>query len=144
MADSNLQYFENFKYASNYNFIKVKLMKLKNDVKVGHCYIDLRGYQKGKFIHMLRTMNAKSYTSNAQSSFPLTQLKLSLFLETHKIKAEDQIQQISQDQELLKMNFLYSFMKTERSFVNIYRPQHEYYFQKNMIEAVDSNIEYDY
>ena len=64
-------------------------MKLESDDKVCHCYIDLRGQQKGKFIYLQKTMNAKEYTNNAESQFPLTQLKLSLFLEQTKEKAED-------------------------------------------------------
>ena len=50
-SDSNLQYFHNFKYSQGYNHIKVKIMTVETDDKVCHCYVDLRGHQRGKFIY---------------------------------------------------------------------------------------------
>ena len=88
-SDSALQFFHNFKYHEGYNFVKVKIMKVTNDEKVCHCYIDIRGHPRGKFIYFQKTMNAKEYTQNAESQFPLTQLKMSLFLEAKKEKSED-------------------------------------------------------
>jgi len=65
--DNNLQFFCNFKYAPGFNFLKVKIMKTDSDDKVCHCYVDLRGQQRGKFIYAQKTMNAKEYTNNAES-----------------------------------------------------------------------------
>lgn len=64
MENDIMQYFQNFKYQAGYNFLKVKIMKPKSNVKVCHCYIDLRGLQKGKFIHLLKDMNSKDYIQN--------------------------------------------------------------------------------
>lgn len=124
--DKNLQYFSNFKYSGGYNFVKVKIMKNdKSEEKVCHCYVDLKGVPRGQFIYLMKTMNAKEYTTNAQSEFPLTQLKMSLFLESKKEKAEDQIQKNSDEIDQMKQNFLYSLKKLEKGYVNIYRPNKE-------------------
>jgi len=86
---STLQYFSNFKYSNGYNHIKVKIMNDAGKDKVSHCYADLRGYQRGKFIHLQRTMNEKSYTTSPQSEFALAQVKMSMFLESKKEKNAD-------------------------------------------------------
>ena len=65
-SDKNLQFFANFKYSGGYNFIKVKIMKNdKSEEKVCHCYVDLKGVPRGQFIYLMKTMNAKEYTTNA-------------------------------------------------------------------------------
>ena len=56
-------------------------------------------------------MNAKEYTQNAESQFPLTQLNLSLFLESKKEKSENQLQHNTQDVENMKMTYMYSLQK---------------------------------
>ena len=54
---------------------------------------------------------------------------MSLFLESKKEKAEDQIQKNSDEIDQMKQNFLYSLKKLERGYVNIYRPSKEILFQ---------------
>ena len=50
-TDANLQHFKNFKYTAGYNHIKVKIITAETEEKVCHCYVDLRGHQRGKFIY---------------------------------------------------------------------------------------------
>jgi len=83
----NLQYYWHLKYSGGYNMIKVKIMSADSHDRICHCYLDLHGHQRGKFIYFQRTMNAKEYTQNAESKFSLTLLKVSLFLESKKEKA---------------------------------------------------------
>ena len=42
------------------------------------------------------------------------------------------------------MNFLYSFLKTERNLINVYRPAKEQFFQHNMVGNLESTVEFDY
>ena len=70
-------------------------------------------------------MNAKEYTKNAESTFSLTQLKMSLFLESKKEKTEDHIQHNTEDEETNKMTYLYSLKKYEPGIINIYRSAKE-------------------
>jgi predicted DNA-binding WGR domain protein len=71
-TDCNLQYFCNFKYSKGYNHVKVKIVTTESESKVCHCYVDIRGQQRGKFIYFQKTMNAKEYTQNPESQFALT------------------------------------------------------------------------
>ena len=107
--------------------MKVKIMTVETEDKVCHCYFDLRGQQRGKFIYVQKTMNAKEYTKNPESQFSLTQLKMSLFLESKKERPED----VGNDaEEEAKMAFLCSLKKYEAPTLNIYRPDKERLFQK--------------
>ena len=46
--------------------------------KVCHCYVDLRGQNRGKFVYITKAMNAKEYTTSPESNFAVTHLKMSL------------------------------------------------------------------
>ena len=100
-------------------------MKLNSDEKVCHCYVDLRSRLRGKFILLTKTMNAKEYTNNAESQFPLTQIKMSLFLESKRDKSEDDK---VESEEVIKMSYLYSLQKQDKPLINIYRPKNEQFF----------------
>ena len=69
-------------------------------------------------------MNAKDYTQNAQSEFPLTQCKMSMFLE-NKSGKQDEVQTNTAEQTSKKMSYLYSLKMIEPGFMNIYHSQKE-------------------
>jgi hypothetical protein len=45
-----LQYFSRFNYVDTYNHVKVNILTSEGS-KICHCYIDLKGHQRGKFIY---------------------------------------------------------------------------------------------
>jgi len=70
-------------------------------------------------------MNAKEYTKSPESQVSLTQLKMSLFLQSTTDKAEDRVQQNTEDEETNKLTYLYSLKKYEPGRINIYRSTKE-------------------
>jgi len=70
-------------------------------------------------------MNAKEYTKSPESQVSLTQLKMSLFLQSTTDKAEDRVQQNTEDEETNKLTYLYSLKKHEPGRINIYRSTKE-------------------
>ena len=85
--------------------------------KVCHCYVDLRGQNRGKFIYITKAMNAKEYTISPESNFAVTHLKMSLFLENKKVESE--LERPTSDDEIRESIFS-SLRKRECGFVNIY------------------------
>lgn len=83
-------------------------------------------------------MISKEFTESNQSMFPMTQLKMSLFLESQK----DKLEQIEQDPS--RQVFLYSMKKYQPNYVNIYQYKREKSFQDFMFKSLQGSVEFDY
>ena len=70
-------------------------------------------------------MNAKEYTQNPESQFALTQLKMSMFLESKKDLNNEVV-----DEDTNKLAYFYSLNKYEPNLVNIYKFNKEKHFQQ--------------
>jgi len=136
----NLQFFSNFTYSDGYNHIKVNINSL-SDEKICHCYIDIRGQQRNKFVFFKKTMNSKEYTDNLESNKPTTQIKMSMFLESKRDQAD---QYAGEDEITSKMAYLYSLKKIEPGNINIYKASKEQNFQKIIAPGLQKSVQNEY
>lgn len=70
-------------------------------------------------------------------------LRMSLFLQT-RAEEPSELEQVSEDQEQKQLSYLFSLLRPERQLINIYRPQKEHFFQKNLEEKLVDDVTFGY
>ena len=111
-----VQFLSRFNYYDSYNHLKINILT-REGAKICHCYVDLKGHQRGKFIYFKKQMNAKEYTENTEPQKGTTQISFTMFLEPKKEYMDQQVH----EEEQIKLPYLYSLKRPEPSVVNIYK-----------------------